>query len=84
MSYIRLHSVERDASDKIVKSSAAIYQSIYKKTGKKNHCVPKQIERLGKVLWLSDDGKSGIFLSRGRFSATLLKRKLHFFISIGL
>ena len=33
---------------------------------------------------LSDDGKSGIFLSRGRFSATLLKRKLHFFISIGL
>lgn len=66
MSYIRLHSVERDASGKIVKGSAAIYQSVYKKTGKKNHCTPKQIERLGKVIWLSDDGKSGIFLSKTR------------------
>ena len=66
MSYIRLHSVERDASGKIVKGSAAIYQTVYKKTGKKNHCTPKQIERLGKVIWMCDDKKSGIFLSKTR------------------
>ncbi len=61
MSYIRAQFVERDESGRIIKGSAAICEA-----GKKSHSVQKQVERLGKVIWLSDDGKSGIFLSKTR------------------
>ena len=67
MSYIRVQFVERDESGRIVKGSAAICEAVYsRKPGKKSHSTQKQVERLGKVIWLSDDGKSGIFLSKTR------------------
>ena len=67
MSYIRAQFVERDETGRIIKGSAAICEAVYtKKPGKKSHSVQKQVERLGKVIWLSDDGKSGIFLSKTR------------------
>ena len=67
MSYIRAQFIERDESGRITKGSAAICEAVYtRKPGKKSHSVQKQVERLGKVIWLSDDGKSGIFLSKTR------------------
>lgn len=32
----------------------------------KRHSVQTQVESLGKVLWLSEDGKSGMLLSKTR------------------
>ena len=67
MSYIRAQFIERDETGRIIKGSAAICEAVYtRKPGKKSHSVQKQVERLGKVIWLSDDGKSGIFLSKTR------------------
>ena len=67
MSYIRAQFVERDESGRITKGSAAICEAVYtRKAGNKSHSTQKQVERLGKVLWLSEDGKSGIFLSKTR------------------
>ena len=67
MSYIRAQFIERDESGRIIKGSAAICEAVYtRKPGKKSHSTQKQVERLGKVIWLSDDGKSGIFLSKTR------------------
>lgn len=67
MSYIRAQFVERDESGRIIKGSAAICEAVYtRKAGRKSHSTQKQVERLGKVLWLSEDGKSGIFLSKTR------------------
>ncbi len=67
MSYIRAQFVERDETGRIIKGSAAICEAVYtRKPGRKSHSVQKQVERLGKVIWLSEDGKSGIFLSKTR------------------
>lgn len=66
MSFIRTQFLVRDETGNIIKGSASICESIYKHTGGKSHSVQRQVERLGKVIWLSDDGKRGIFLSGTR------------------
>ena len=67
MSYIRAQFVQRDETGRIVKGSAAICEAVYsRKPGRKSHSTQRQVERLGKVLWLSEDGKSGVFLSKTR------------------
>ena len=63
MSFIRAQRIVRDDSGRIVSGSATIRDSIYVKTGTKQHCKQVLRERLGKVIWFSADKKSGIFLS---------------------
>ena len=66
MSFIRTQHIVYDDSGKIVRGSACICESSYVRTGKKYHSVQRQVESLGKIVWLSDDRKSGVFLSKTR------------------
>lgn len=56
----------RDANGNILSGSAAIKESQYVKDGGKFHSRQIVRERLGKVVWLAPDSKSGIFLSPQR------------------
>lgn len=66
MSFIKVQKLVRDDSGKIRSGSAAIVDTIYVKTGGKNHSKQEVRERLGKVISLSEDKKSGVFLSPTR------------------
>ena len=66
MAFIRVQKLVRDNSGNITSGSAAIKESRYVKDGGKFHSRQIVRERLGKVVWLSADGKSGIFLSPQR------------------
>ena len=70
MAFIRVQKLVRDSNGNILSGSAAIKESQYVKDGGKFHSRQIVRERLGKVVWLASDGKSGIFLSpsRGRVS----------------
>lgn len=65
MAFIKAQKVRKDESGRIVSGSAAIVDTVYGHFGSyhSRHVVR---ERLGKVLFLSDDGKSGVFLSPTR------------------
>lgn len=63
MAFIRVQKLVRDGSGRITSGSAAIKESRYVRDGGKFHSRQIVRERLGKVVWLSPDGKSGIFLS---------------------
>lgn len=65
MAFIKVQKLVRDSQDRIISGSASVVESIYV-PGKKSHCSHKVRERLGKVISLSDDKKSGIFLSPTR------------------
>lgn len=66
MAFIRVQKLVRDGSGNITSGSAAIKESRYVRDGGKFHSRQIVRERLGKVVWLSPDGKSGIFLSPQR------------------
>jgi len=67
MAYIIAQKVVRDGDGKIVSGSASIQESVYiKDDEKKYHSKHIVREKLGKVLWLSDDKKVGIFMSPTR------------------
>ena len=66
MAFIKAQKLKYDESGRIISGSAAIVDAVYISTGNKNHSTHKVRERLGKVLYLSDDRKSGIFLSPTR------------------
>lgn len=66
MAFIRVQKLVRDTNGNILSGSAAIKESRYVKDGGKYHSRQIVRERLGKVVWLSPDGKSGIFLSPQR------------------
>ena len=66
MAFIRVQKLVRDTDGNITSGSAAIKESRYVKDGGKFHSRQIVRERLGKVVWLSHDGKSGIFLSPQR------------------
>ena len=66
MAFIRVQKLVRDNSGNIISGSAAIKESRYVKDGGKFHSRQIVRERLGKVVWLSADSKSGIFLSPQR------------------
>ena len=70
MAFIRVQKLVRDSNGNVLSGSAAIKESLYIKGGGKFHSRQIVRERLGKVVWLASDGKSGIFLSpsRGRVS----------------
>ena len=65
MAYIKAQKLVRNNSGRIVSGSAVIVVTAY--DPKANHHTRKSVrERLGKVLFLSEDKKSGIFLSTAR------------------
>lgn len=66
MAFIRVQKLVRDSNGNILSGSAAIKESRYVKDGGKFHSRYIVRERLGKVVWLAPDGKSGIFLSPQR------------------
>ena len=80
MAFIRVQKLVRDTEGNILSGSAAIKESQYVKDGGKFHSRQIVRERLGKVVWLAPDGKSGIFLSpqRGLVSSPLRYRILHY------
>ena len=65
MAYIKAQKLVRDSSELIVSGSAAIAVSDYDPEA--NHHSRKIVrERLGEVLYLSEDKKTGVFLSPTR------------------
>ena len=66
MAFIKSQKIVRDDSGKIVSGSAAIVESIYVPGEGKSHSKHQVRERLGKVLFLEEDKKSGIFQSPTR------------------
>ena len=66
MSFIKVQKLVRDDTGVILSGSAALVDTVYVKTGSKNHSKQVVRERLGKVITLSEDKKSGTFLSPTR------------------
>lgn len=65
MAFIKAQKLVYDEDGKISSGSAAVVDTIYDNTGK-YHAKHKVREKLGKVLYLSQDKQSGIFLSPTR------------------
>lgn len=65
MPFIRVQKLRTDREGNIVSGSAAIMENRYV-PGAKYHSRHVTIERLGRVVWLAEDKKSGIFLSSTR------------------
>ena len=63
MSFIKVQKLVRNEAGTILSGSAAIVDTVYVKTGNKNHSKQVVRERLGKVISLNEDKKSGVFLS---------------------
>ena len=66
MAFIKAQKIVRNHDGSILSGSAAVVDTVYVSTGRQNHSKHVVRERLGKVLYLSDDGKSGVFLSPTR------------------
>lgn len=66
MSFIKAQKVIRGADGNIISGSAAIVDAVYVNTGPKNHSRHVVREKLGRILFLSEDKKQGIFLSPTR------------------
>jgi hypothetical protein len=66
MAFIKAQKIVRDSSGVIIKGSAAIVDTIYVSTKSRSHSKQQVREKLGKVVFLSDDHKSGIFMSPTR------------------
>ena len=65
MAFIKSQKLVRDSNGIITSGSAAIIDTQYGDFGS-YHAKHTVRERLGKILWLSDDKKTGIFLSPTR------------------
>lgn len=65
MAFIKAQKIQKDSDGKIISGSAAIVDTIYGDFGS-YHAKHSVREKLGKVLFLSDDKKSGVFLSPTR------------------
>ena len=66
MASIKAQKIRCDDDGRIISGSVAIVDTIYVSTGQKDHSRKETREKLGKVLYLSDDKRSGIFLSPTR------------------
>lgn len=66
MASIKAQKIRYDDEGRIISGSAAIIDTIYVSTGQKDHSRKETREKLGKVLYLSDNKRSGIFLSPTR------------------
>ena len=65
MAFIRAQKVKRDESGRIVSGSASVVDTEYV-AGAKYHSRQRVRERLGKVVELAEDGRSGVFRSPTR------------------
>ena len=65
MAFIKTQKIVRNESGTIISGSASIIDTKYGNYGT-YHAKHSVRERLGKVIWLSDDKKKGIFLSPTR------------------
>ena len=59
MAFIKAQKVIRDENGKITSGSASIVDTVYVSTRSKNHSSHTVREKLGKILYLSEDKKSG-------------------------
>lgn len=69
MVYIHVQKLVLDEDGKIRSGSASVMESVYepnKDGSKKGHSKHVQREKLGKVVWLSEDRRKGVFLSPTR------------------
>ena len=66
MAFIKAQKIVRNSDGGILSGSASVVDTVYIKTGRQDHSKHVVRERLGKVLYLSEDRKSGIFLSPTR------------------
>ena len=62
MAFIYIHYKKYDAQGNVIGGIASIRKTVYD-NGRKHHNRQVTIERLGEVIYLSDDKKSGIFNS---------------------
>jgi len=65
MAFIRVQNLEYDSNGVITRGTASIIDTIYV-PGEKYHSRQQTRERLGKVIFLADDKKSGLFMSPTR------------------
>ena len=66
MAFIKAQKIVRDESGKVISGSAAVVDAVYVKTGARSHSRQEIREKLGRVLYLSEDRKVGVFLSPTR------------------
>ena len=68
MSFLRTQNIKRDDRGNIISGSASIMNTVYDNS-RQHKSKQVVVEKLGKVLWLGDSGRSGIFLNpqRGLF-----------------
>ena len=66
MSFIKKQKIKRDENGNIKSGSASLVESVYATDRKSGHSKQVVVEPLGKVLYLYDDGKRGIFDSPSR------------------
>ena len=66
MSFIKAQKISYDKDGHIASGSAAIVDTVYVPTGNRSHSKQQVREKLGRVLYLSDDRKRGVFLSPTR------------------
>ena len=66
MAFIKAQKIIRDDSGNVISGSAAVVDAVYVKTGGKSHSRQEVREKLGRVLYLSEDRKVGIFQSPTR------------------
>lgn len=66
MAFIKTQKIIRDDSGRIISGSASLIDAVYVPGGGRSHSRQQVREKLGKVIWLSNDKKTGIFLSPTR------------------
>ena len=66
MAFIKAQKIIRDEHGCIISGSAAVVDTVYVPSKTGSHSSQKVREKLGKVLYLSDDKKKGIFMSPTR------------------
>jgi len=68
MSFLRTQNIRRDEKGNIISGSASIMNTVYDNS-RQHKSKQVVVEKLGKVLWLGDSNRSGIFLNpqRGLF-----------------
>lgn len=66
MSFIKAQKIVYDNSGRIISGSASLVDAVYISTGGRAHSRQQVRERLGRVLYLSENRKRGIFLSPTR------------------
>ena len=69
MTYIHVQKLVLDEDGRIKSGSASVMESVYepnKDGSKKGHSKHVQREKLGKIVWLSEDRRKGVFLSPTR------------------